>query len=227
MSRFWLAPHVVACITDTAAVFLDLERDRYRALGARMHVRLGQLIDGWPVSNCADALEPVPHNVTAELLSTGILAPEQRPRRFQQSALPMKPTTCVLSTPTTTVRLRDAWTFSRSCYWARHSLRTRSLLDVAIELSDTKQALEFGATDVRQQVSRFRALRVWSFSAQDRCLFHALALTHFLLRQRIPATWVIGVRTQPWSAHSWVQLDSMLLDATPEQIAPFTVILAI
>ena len=40
-------------------------------------------------------------------------------------------------------------------------------------------------------------------------------------------TWVIGVRTKPWAAHSWVQQGTLLLDANPEQVCDYSPILAI
>ena len=39
--------------------------------------------------------------------------------------------------------------------------------------------------------------------------------------------WVIGVTTQPWAAHSWVQWGGFLLDTNPEKVCAYTPILMI
>jgi hypothetical protein len=43
----------------------------------------------------------------------------------------------------------------------------------------------------------------------------------------LAATWVIAVRPRPWGAHSWVQLDNLLLDTNPEEINGYTPILSV
>ena len=76
-------------------------------------------------------------------------------------------------------------------------------------------------------MSIFRRLRPYEFAAKDQCLFHALALLKFLAHYNIHPTWVIAVRPTPWAAHSWLQLGTLVLDCTPEEISGYTPILAI
>jgi hypothetical protein len=73
----------------------------------------------------------------------------------------------------------------------------------------------------------FRRLRPYAFAAKDQCLFHALSLLKFLAQYNIHPTWVIAVRPTPWAAHSWLQLGTLVLDCTPEEISGYTPILAI
>ena len=52
-------------------------------------------------------------------------------------------------------------------------------------------------------------------------------LVKFLASYQVHPTWVIGVRTKPWAAHSWVQQGTLLLDSNPEEVCEYTAILAI
>jgi hypothetical protein len=65
------------------------------------------------------------------------------------------------------------------------------------------------------------------FAAEGRCLLHALTLVKFLNRCGFYPDWVIGVTTQPWAAHSWVQWGSFLLDTTPENVCHYTPIMVV
>jgi hypothetical protein len=73
----------------------------------------------------------------------------------------------------------------------------------------------------------FARVRPWVFTADGHCLVHALTLVLFLSHYGIYAEWVLGVRTRPWGAHSWVQVGSAILDSTPEKVWDFEPILAI
>jgi hypothetical protein len=76
-------------------------------------------------------------------------------------------------------------------------------------------------------VDVFRRMRTYVFAAEGRCLLHALTLTKFLSRYGFHTHWVIGIRTQPWGAHSWVQWQEFLLDTTPEKVGKFLPILVV
>jgi hypothetical protein len=114
----------------------------------------------------------------------------------------------------------------------RFDLHSRSLYSIASELHFSKQrqraqgAAEYDV-ELAALVRQFRRLRPYAFAAHDQCLFHALTLTRFLGAHGVYPTWVIGVRLRPWGAHSWVQHDHWLLDATPEAVREYTPILAV
>jgi Transglutaminase-like superfamily len=76
-------------------------------------------------------------------------------------------------------------------------------------------------------VGIFRRLRPFVFAAEGRCLLHALTLINFMARYDFYPEWVIGVATQPWGAHSWVQWGRYLLDSNPEKVCRFTPILVV
>jgi hypothetical protein len=91
--------------------------------------------------------------------------------------------------------------------------------------ADTCSAVREDA--LAEKVASFQRLRPYWFAAQDQCLFHALALRHFLRAYGIAVSWVIGVRTLPWGAHSWLQTNNCLIDATPEEVREYVPILCV
>jgi hypothetical protein len=52
-------------------------------------------------------------------------------------------------------------------------------------------------------------------------------MIEYLSMYHVFPEWVIGVRTQPFGAHSWVQNGAVVLNDTPERVSSFTPILAV
>jgi hypothetical protein len=136
---------------------------------------------------------------------------------------------------------RDVIQFISAYAWARWSLAARSLATIEGAVRRSKQralnptkvfsarprAVSASVNQVAAWVDTFRRLRPFVFAAEGRCLLHALTLVRFLEGYRFYPEWVIGVATQPWSAHSWVQWDCFLLDTNPEKVCGFTPILVV
>ncbi len=239
---YWLPSHVRACSTATGTVLLDLRRNRYFGVGRKETTVLRSLAGNWqnldssPATFAADA-EPMPLDgavrIADKLVEAGLLstsAPE--PAAFT----PMQVDLDSLLTSVgheverkAAIRWRHVVAFVRACRWARRSVRSRTLSVVAEDIGRQKSAAgaPFDPERAIELVGIFRRLRPHTFGARDQCLFHALALVRFLASYGVYPTWVIGVRTKPWAAHSWVQQGTLLLDANPEQVCEYTPILAI
>ena len=100
----------------------------------------------------------------------------------------------------------------------------------SIRANKARLASDVGVThivEVAALVSLFRRLRPFVFAAEGHCLLHALTLVKFLGRYGFNPEWVIGVATQPWSAHSWVQWKNFLLDTNPEKVCRYTPIMVV
>lgn len=74
--------------------------------------------------------------------------------------------------------------------------------------------------------SGFRRLLPW-VPCQGACLYRAFVLLTMLRRAGQDATWVFGVRTWPFGAHCWLQLEDAVLDDDPERVARYTPIMAV
>ncbi len=93
--------------------------------------------------------------------------------------------------------------------------------------SNNDRTSQFSKAQIFDLIAAFRRLRPLAFTAKGRCLVHALTLVKFLSHYGVRPTWYIGVMLRPWAAHSWVQLDGLVLDSTPEKVCEFTPILAV
>jgi hypothetical protein len=236
--RFVLPDHLRLCRTHRDTVCLDLRRNRYYSLGARET----QVLQRCEVLACEPApradsvdtsLSPAEFEwLTHALTEAGILARADGRPVASPTAIPAQPLSSAADEQDESAPLRwhHVTSMVRASAWARYALRARSLLAVAQALQQARGRT--GPRDIEQQVSRvlelthaFRALRPFFYGARDRCLLHALTLTHFLALYGLYPAWVIGVRTRPWGAHSWVQWGSLLLDGRPDDVYEYTPIL--
>jgi hypothetical protein len=235
---YWLPSHVRACSTATGTVLLDLRRNRYFGVGRKETHVLTSLAENWQGAVApAGEFEPLPledaARIADKLVQAGLLSNDAaEPAAFTPTEIDL---TSLLTSVgheldrRSSIRLRHIVHFLRACTWARRSVRSRTLYFVAEELGRRKNqaGAPFDADRAIELVGIFRRLRPHTFAARDQCLFHALALVQFLASYDLYPTWVIGVRTKPWAAHSWVQQGTLVLDSSPEQVCDYTPILAI
>lgn len=236
---YWLPPHVRACSTATGTVLLDLQRNRYFGVGRKETKVLSSLTENWhgPVSGAMLDSDPLPledaARIADKLVQAGLLSnAASAPAAFTPTEVDLNSLLTSVGHELdrkSSIRLRHVVDFLRACTWARRSVRSRTLYVVAEEIGCKKNQAKapFDADRAIELVGVFRRLRPHTFAARDQCLFHALALVKFLANYDLYPSWVIGVRTKPWAAHSWVQEGTLLLDANPEQVCDYTPILAI
>jgi hypothetical protein len=239
---YWLPPHVRACSTATGTVLLDLRRNRYFGVGRKETRVLSSLTANWrdaatTSANLSNDMEPLPLadavRIADKLVQAGLLSNDAvEPAAFTPTEIDLNSLLTSVGHEVdrkSSIRLRHIIHFIRACTWARRSVRSRTLYLVAEEIGRQKNqaGAPFDADRAIELVGVFRRLRPHTFAARDQCLFHALALVKFLASHDLYPTWVIGVRTKPWAAHSWVQQGTLLLDANPEQVCDYTPILAI
>jgi hypothetical protein len=122
--------------------------------------------------------------------------------------------------------------FIIACLKARLALRFRPIASVVARVSARKARLSRSRTElnmesVREHVATYVHLRPLLYTAKDACLFDALALSNFLARYKISATWVFGVQTAPFAAHCWLQHEGVVLNDTPDNVRRYAPILAV
>jgi hypothetical protein len=122
--------------------------------------------------------------------------------------------------------------FTAAYVWALYSLRRRPLVATVAAVRARKSrrleaCVQWDLLRVAGLIDIFRRLRPYVFSAEGHCLLHALTLVRFLGSHDVYPEWVIGVSTQPWAAHSWVQWGNYLLDTNPEKVCRYTPILVV
>lgn len=212
--HFSIAPDVSYCKADGRIVFLDLNNERYFQLNERQTGWFDRLIadgsDGasapeWRLAKrlkdmglLTEASEQTPPltDFTRYTVSTSLLDyPHKQPVRASLADLPPIGWTAAL----TVAALR----FSR--------LRT-VLKNHSSKKSDLGGQGPVPAAVGRSLAARFIAWSPALFTSHDACLFRSLALARFLLANHFPTDIVIGVRSQPFRAHCWVQAGEMVFN---------------
>ena len=248
MSQYLLAPHVHLCVTDDHAVLLDLKRDKYIGVGRAQMRALHQRVKGWPaVPPASGETAPLPAASSADtllsrMLASGMLTTDAaRGKEAVPASMPRPQATLAEVDPASSGDLfdtrpalsaRHVLNFLLACTMARLSLRFRSIASVVARAAARKARhgrtrLGVDMEAARRHVAAYVYLRPLLFTAKDACLFDALALTNYLARFGIFATWVFGVQTGPFAAHSWVQHDDVVLNDTPDNVRRYAPILTV
>jgi Transglutaminase-like superfamily len=244
VAQYGISPHVHVCVTSEGSVLLDLKRDKYLGIGREETEILALVVQGWPRPLWTATLEGAAVLVKARaaelcgwMLEGGLLT-----RREGSGPVPLG-IGCRRDMQSDWISVGDevevngavTWRhcmrFSRAYLWARSSLAWRPFLAIVEEVQGRKAGASltkpWHLSQVAGLVSVFRRLRPFWFAAEGRCLLHALTLIRFLNNHEFYPEWVIGVTTQPWGAHSWVQWGDYLLDTNPEKVCAYTPILVV
>lgn len=233
MQRWHLAAHVRACRTDGRVVLLDLRRSRY--LGFDGGYPLDLLVAGWPSAGDAVA-RPCPRAdaVIAQLQAARLVETGPQPAQALQRDELEDPTSSMdlgHRSAHGRIRARHLYRFAACATLSAARLRWLSLEAVAAHVAALRGRTPAGTA---QQVDRlcesvavFDRLRPLAFTSRDKCLHDSLALVTFLARERLQARWVIGVRTNPFRAHAWVQASGMVLNDLHENVGAFRPILVV
>jgi hypothetical protein len=104
----------------------------------------------------------------------------------------------------------------------RHSINYLALRKLA-----ARKAERIDKAHLYLLMERFWIFRVFTYTALNRCLLDSLVLSHFLLSNGVPVYFVIGVTTQPFDGHCWVQHESIALNETAERIERHTPIVVV
>jgi hypothetical protein len=239
-AKLFIAPFVYACHTNDGVVFLDLVRNKYVGISAADASSLTGIVDDWAkfLGNASLCTSPLPNHdsVAQDLIANGLLTAEHDPSRCFPS-MQISVTGDLVSIgeeliSPARIHVHHVRNFISACVIAKFALRLEKLQSIALWLRGRRskhkpETHKFNLIQATELVCVFRRLRPFVFTAGGQCLFHALALTIFLSNYRLYPSWVMGVRTKPWGAHSWVQHDNYVLDTTPEKVFDYTPILAI
>ena len=241
---FGIAPHIHVCVTGTGTVILDIRRDKYLGLGRKETELLADAVPGWPRplwqrSTCQSAhmISQATNELCESLVADGVLerTPEGKEARRRVALRDMRGEWISIGDELEVrgrVTLRHVVNFLSAYVWVRYSLSQRPFSVVVEEVRAMKlhRALDLDRCRIRKlaaMVDIFRRLRPFAFAAEGRCLLHALTLMRFLNKYQLHPEWLIGVTTQPWGAHSWVQWHNFLLDSNPEKVCGYTPIMMV
>ena len=233
--KYRLADHVRACHVDGQVILLDLQRDKYIGAGGPLTSALSARIAGWPACDL-DRVPPQNDGIDrwiSNLHQQGLLVPASPPATI----------TAVLPTPLDSLTLSEhapspgapwrrlaslAYAAALTMHWLkRHSMATiaRKVRGLRPELAAECRADQ--PRDLRHASAWYLRMRPLVITSHDKCLHDSLTLLRFLAAEKLYPSWVVGVRTRPFAAHSWVQSDDLVLNDTHEYVRAFTPILIV
>jgi len=207
-------------MTDTAAVFLDLARDAYIGIGGHE----AELVR--TVSHNREISPNAMSQLTRVLAAHGLLAEDHAVGRH---FVPATPPSCrgPLLDLDADIELRallridpkHIWRLFRAIAATVFIFRFGSLRRAVTRIQRRKK--KYGATGVIDltsacvHVGHFLLLRPLFYAARGRCLFDSLVLVEFLSYYGLYPNLVLGVRTNPFKAHCWVESDGFIFNDNP------------
>lgn len=219
-----LRDNLFYCVCGGRTVFLDVNANRYFCLPAPADIAFRHILGEGPhrVSN-EETLRP--------LLSRGLLIPDPTTSGIRPPACIAPPThdlsvSADLNPPlkTSAQALLIQLSFAMS-------LKQGRLADIKRNIERRVPRQESVAqrpiNSVLSRISMAFAIADRILSPADRCLVRSLAFHAICNRNGVSSSLVIGVRTNPFAAHCWVQRDECILTGDFEQARLFTPIMVI
>ena len=241
MSHYLIKKDVYFCYAGTLVVFLDLERNEYSAIDRNQASALNGTVAGWeaPESNTSGHGDSGNSGRTAKqiaenLLKRGVLTHSQETGKEASPTRFRRPTADLLSEyelSKPSIGLFHVIRFVRSYLYVMVSLRAVSLGRIAHRISARREQVGQercvgSIAEARQLVLVYDYLRPFFFRASEKCLLNSLVLIEFLQHYNVFPTWVIGVSTNPFRAHSWLEIDGLVVDDQEMHVKKFVPIMA-
>jgi len=217
MAMGWqLASGTGFCEVGDDLVFLDLARDKYFSLRGSDRAAFDRLRAGEP--NDSEAM--------TRLAQTGLIT---------QSAVLTDIGPTEIDVPSSDLMAVEGRVGPRmvvsaafALRWARRAMRPERIRGTVVDLAARKRAIGVpGAEAEATAIAAAYAASRWLNPVPPRCLIDALALDRILIRRRIVASLVFGVRTSPFHAHCWLQTPDTILTGSAAEARNFTPILAV
>ncbi|MGK2910421.1 MULTISPECIES: lasso peptide biosynthesis B2 protein [unclassified Sphingobium] len=222
--RYQLREGLFHCIAGQSVIFLDLPKNRYFALPAPSTQAFRHLVarNGEKFVGAEEAL--------SSLIEAGYLIEDPvSGGNFNNPAIEIASDAILESNQ----RKFAVWEFLVALYWELlTSLKLRlfplsSILErIGISRGAQGSGEEMGEVQIARWVSAFDQTAL-ILGRTDRCLVRSLAMFSILRGHGVSAALVIGVRSDPFSAHAWVQHDDIVLNDSVDQINNYAPILVL
>lgn len=222
--RYGLRDGLHYCVAGSDVIFLDVGRNRYFGLPPAATSAFQRIAERGGLTFDED------EKALKGLISDGLLAPTDRTDNALGLVRIHTASADLLNETRLSIQLRDV---ALALFWeARVSLRLRllPLSSVLRRAGERGVAVPHAGHECAGRIAALaQAFDQTAFllGRTNRCLVRSLALFSMLRRSGIAAQFVIGVRSQPFAAHAWVQYDGIVLNDGVEQISCYTPILAL
>ena len=212
-----------ALISQNRTILLDMRRNRYFGLP----LATDHAFQRW----CAGALEDGDNAKLRPMVAAGLLVEASAAGPISPPRLPLPPTAEIpmekRGEGSVTVVLRCLAAQARASWWLRHHslAEIRLLLEARRArgiLGNAPDPLQCSAT-----IAAGFASTEWILAPLDRCLPRSLAFCLVAAASQVAARLVIGVRTNPFAAHSWSEFGGTVLNDRLERVRGFTPIVSL
>lgn len=243
MTEYYLHRDIFFCSVEGNILFVNLCRDSYQLLTTEYASKLSKLIPSFAgeetpsvrdqskeendASYSADQI--VDNLVEQKILTTN--AAEGNPIAQVKILTPSR--SIFEDQPTiNSIAPVDVFRFVLASYRVMRNLRNESL-DLVINRFRARKAKKHTITaaydfdDAHRLTHAFKRMLPFLKTREDECLFEGLALTEFLSYYGIFPTCVIGVVTDEFGAHCWVQDRGCVFNDTVERVLDFTPIVSV
>lgn len=205
-------------------IFLDLDRDRFFGLSSAVQASFFRLRDQRGRLDQADIPE------LRSLIERGCLVATEQPDGLAGDPGIDCPVAGLSTEPITTWSLRMSITAAAWEIYVGAYLRfapTSRLLDRLRGTGRTDIAVsERNARDIERTVAAFERVDYF-LGSTNRCLVRSVAMAMMLRSLQISSQLVIGVRTEPFAAHCWIQRGHIALNDCVDHVRNFTPILVV
>lgn len=232
MHQFLLCPHIHVCATEDGAVILDLKHEQYFGLTAEQYDQLRACV-GTNTATVGD--QPARNDHCAdEFLNAGVITEDAqcgKALRMIESRASQAISFEEVIGSQTPVRLAEianlsiAWAVATTLFKRFSLAATVSRVHARSDKNRTSAAR--AVSKAHRLAVTYQRIRPIFLTAQGKCVLDSLVLIEFLARYEVFPSWVFGVQTQPFWAHSWVQYGELVLNDTVENVRAFRPIMAV
>jgi Transglutaminase-like superfamily len=237
--HYYLPRHISLCALDDGLVILNQKSQRYSSLPGEFLRALAAVCVEWRADRawCEDdsIVDGADANARlSALVRNGILTQEP------DGAMPLVPLHIAASeaidfgwgAEERSLRLRYVAPFLVAVARAAVLLRLTPFDKIVARVRRRREGSlakpsQHNLETTKELAIQFRRLRPLVYTSCDACLFDSLVLLEFLALHACYPTWVIGVQSRPFLAHSWVQYEQCVLNGTVEYVQQFVPILIV
>jgi len=236
-TEYYFSPHVYCCALSDGAILLDSRTGDYLGIDSQYLPALIANIADWPTASppsTAGSTQQVERSdqLMADLRKRGILTTTASSKPAVHLEEPLISLSAIGRTrASNNIPIRHIIIFIAALLRVLFMRRNDRLEPLINWLQWRQAALDrcspTGIEHISLLLSSFERMRVWFYTAKNKCLLDSLVLSVFLSLASQSCTFVIAVATKPFLAHSWVQFEQAVLNDTVEHVQIFRPIIVV
>ena len=233
---YHLPPHAFACLTGQCCAFLDLRRDSYHSVPRQVMEELAPWIHNSPIPSAAPPPGAQPSAAAVSLaceLSGADLLREGPPTLSDVARVTLAAQSDLESMEVAIPNTGHSGSLCAAAaallyaHWALRALPIFQIIDLVRRRKRLHSSVARLEMDRVVHLTKIFAKFRPHFPRNYLCLFDSLALILFLSRYNLHPDWVFGVQEDPFSAHCWVQADTLVLNDHFDNVASYTPIMTV